>query len=88
MIDTGYNHDIVYIAEGIMEANNELPIRALMQEVIGFAKSHGAPAAEARLINGLKVYGYDGIVYENVAEAPGSLSYILFDAAGTFSVCS
>lgn len=69
-----------------MEANNDLQIRSLMQEVIGYAKSHGPQAAEARLISGLKLYGYDGIVYENTAESPGSTSYILFDAADTFSV--
>ena len=87
MTDNGSVHNPARIAEGLMLANEGKDGNdwgTLNDIVRNEQKKSGDKAAYQILETVLRKWGFDGIIYENVNEDPGSTSYILFTGKEVF----
>lgn len=78
MIDSGRAHNIkpIALAEDIEKGNN-IGLEHLGDAVKRIKKMRGDEAAFEAIGQALKANGYDGVIYTNVNEDPGSTSYII-----------
>jgi hypothetical protein len=68
------------------EANEQNALSARAADEIDYESKHDIRYANSLFIKRLKAKGYDGIVYENVEEDPGSLSWVIFDPSQAKSI--
>ena len=81
MVDSGRAHDAKpdALAEDIVAGNNKGIPDTLVPIIKKITKDKGIKAGHDAIAKVLKNNGYDGIMYENINEDPGSISYIALE---------